>query len=91
MKYIMFETTQENALGVLHIQFPVIFPDLLVHAHVSNLLCRIRELNSKPISAGFLTREMIPYGKSESLNLESRSEDEAIIKRMVMMNLAHVV
>ena len=54
---------------------PVIFSKLQSHKDVAEQLSNI----GKPVSAGFVDYELNAYGKSTSLNLESRPQDTEII------------
>lgn len=71
MKYVIFQ-----GHGLVH---PVLFGDHTTHSQV-------KVDGTKPVSAGFVSFDKFNfphcYGKSESLDLESRGEtDENIIRR----------
>lgn len=75
MKYIIFE-------GRLHAE-PLIFTTTQEHAE----LARVMEPTlGKPVSAGFLDLtlgEVSAYGRSDSLDIESRPEDSLIINKLI--------
>lgn len=76
-KYVMLE-------GVLGMQLPVIFPEILVHADIAKgvFYTTDRSLGlERTVSAGFVDGLLAvnTSGKSESLNLETRAEDASII------------
>ena len=69
-KYVCFQ----NGYGE-HI---VIFPNLMQHANmVFNL-----GVMGRPISAGFINKDLVCYGESTSLKLKAREEDTEIVKEM---------
>ena len=84
MKYIVFECSDEERGTLLHI--PVIFPHLLVHSEVAELISCLRVdptntmrfwMHPVPVSAGFISGSKC-YGMSESLGLKSHPDDTAI-------------
>lgn len=85
MKYIVVEIKN----GETKREWPIIFPDVMVHRqvaeHIQHLIVMEHELdNPKIIAAGsvsFFGGEVRCSGESETLNLESRGkEDEKLIK-----------
>lgn len=83
MKYIVFEAPHSEGLKAL---IPVVFHQELVHAEVaSGLQLRCENLRvAKPVSAGFCSIvdaagasgwDWRPYGRSESLHLDSNPDD----------------
>lgn len=84
MKYIILEIKN----GDTKREWPIIFPDMMVHSEVANIMQQhIEFVNAMPckrIAAGsvsFFGGEVRCYGESETLNLESRGvEDEKLIK-----------
>ena len=84
-KYVMFQIE----IGECTVQeIPVIFPDVFVHKHVEQYLSRlfVREHQKFPkcVSAGFIRLgNVTTYGKSDSMNLESREEDASIIDSFI--------
>ncbi len=86
MKYIVMSVINKSEL---ELEVPFIFPDIVVHLHMSTVCKTLLELHFpgseiKPISAGFVSSTAFEddcYGKSESLNLPSRPErDSQLIK-----------
>lgn len=83
MKYIVLQVL----LGNDEIEVPIIFPDIMVHADVSeyaqHLFRRKHNLyNVNPVSAGFINTLNIGskdfcYGESETLKLKSRGERDS--------------
>jgi hypothetical protein len=90
MKYVILEAKAPNK-GMTEI-IPVIFPKSLTHKLISEaikqvirhedvLMERKEFRKAEPVSAGFIDLPAcVPYGKSETLELESRVEDLQIIK-----------
>jgi len=84
MKYIVLEIKN----GDTKREWPIIFPDMMVHRQVADIvqnhLAVDCKLNSRIIAAGsvsFFGGEVRCDGESETLNIESRgSEDEKLIK-----------
>lgn len=90
MKYVMIEVPAHGELPARRV--PIIFPDLLVHAHVaeamehvvkSTLAAKAR-VKVKTTSAGECRlNDVLCAGKSESLNgLQSRGRDDAQLIEM---------
>jgi hypothetical protein len=85
MKYVVMEVKMPAGSK----EFPIIFPDVLIHADVANkisllLISQFPGWKNKPISAGFIPSlsldELVCIGRSESLNLDSRGEiDEQLM------------
>jgi len=82
MKYIMLELS----LGDLRYNVPVIFPDTLVHEDMGKAVVHaanrsVPKADVKMVSAGFVSNcsGVTCYGRSESLDLDSRPEDGKII------------
>jgi len=67
MKYIIFK-------GYI-CEEPVIFSKLQSHKDMAEKLSSL----GKPVSAGFIDEAMYAYGKSTSLDIESRPQDTEII------------
>lgn len=84
MKYIVLEIKN----GDTKREWPIIFPDMMVHRQVADIvqnhLAVDCKLNSRIIAAGsvsFFGGEVRCFGESETLNIESRgSEDAKLIK-----------
>ena len=84
MKYIVLEIKN----GDTKREWPIIFPDMMVHRQVADIvqnhLAVDCKLNSRIIAAGsvsFFGGEVRCFGESETLNIESRGkEDEKLIK-----------
>lgn len=85
MKYIVM-SVKSNGVAL---EIPVVFPDILVHAFMATTTkCALEEqfpgAEVVPLSAGFLSSmdcQAECYGKSETLNLESRGPaDDHLIK-----------
>jgi hypothetical protein len=84
MKYIVLEIKN----GDTKREWPIVFPDMMVHRQVADIvqnhLAVDCKLNSRIIAAGsvsFFGGEVRCDGESETLNIESRgSEDEKLIK-----------
>jgi hypothetical protein len=95
MKYIVFEArTEGKPTEVL----PVIFPDVLNHSDVAEMLEHVRVMPEgafagwwafpAPVSAGFaIVRDgkVSAMGSSESLKLNSRPEDAALIAKVLLV------
>lgn len=77
MKYIMFKDRRHNTL------FPVMFPDRLIHADVSQSLRHafaMSHIAADPLRAGATTLVCLDTsGESETLHLKSDPLDRAII------------
>ena len=72
MKYIFYENTEEG------IATPIIFPEFLNHDDVAEKI----NPNGIIISAGFckvVDNKFIAYGRSQTLNIESREKDTALL------------
>lgn len=78
MKYIILETTEG-------MRMPIIFPEHLIHADVALLMSRLIEVTiqqgAHPVSAGqiALGTDFTCSGGSDTLEMQSRPQDEAII------------
>lgn len=70
-KYVVFDC---DGLKVM-----VVFSTILVHKDVARGLCSHL---CKPISAGFITNGKT-YGRSESLNLSSKEEDQELFNKLI--------
>ncbi len=86
MKYIVMQVLNKSGLDL---EVPFVFPEIIVHSMMAEacrslLSIHFPESDIKAISAGFTSSMAFEddcYGKSESLNLESRPErDNALIK-----------
>ena len=87
MKYVMFECKSEGH-PTLHV--PVIFPEVLVHKDVAEMIEHVKVQQDGPcsrwwqwpkaVSAGFISEDGVVYGESESLKLKSHKDDMHIIK-----------
>lgn len=80
MKYIVIQETHYSMI----VEHPIIFPEILIHSGVADSLLHMMRVNSnhkfEVISAGFVNLDVWEcYGRSESLNLDSRKEDTALI------------
>jgi hypothetical protein len=86
MKYVVIEVIMRSGVEM---EIPIIFPDLLVHSEVADMLQlklsqQFKDADIKPISAGFLSSLSIDsgccHGESESLGLKSRGmKDSALV------------
>lgn len=78
MKYIILETTVGQ-------RFPIIFPDLLIHADVALFMAELTDATIKhkttPVSAGTIAlgTDFTCSGGSDTLSMKARPQDEAII------------
>jgi hypothetical protein len=78
MKYIILETTEG-------MRFSVIFPEILVHADVALFMTELTDATIKrkavPVSAGHIAlgTDFTCSGGSDTLNMQSRPQDEAIV------------
>lgn len=78
MKYIILETAEG-------MRFPVIFPDMLIHAEVALFMAELTDATTKqkatPVSAGTIAlgTDFTCSGGSDTLSMQSRPQDEAII------------
>ncbi|WP_339844362.1 hypothetical protein [uncultured Halopseudomonas sp.] len=90
MKYIMLQI-MTGTQGDLVREFPVIFPDALVHADVAEAITKLPELaTAKPVAAGFLSSlglEAECYGESETLQIKSRGDLDS--SRICMLDYSH--
>jgi hypothetical protein len=79
MKYIV---TEYNGVEEMFV-----FPDTINHDCMAEALCRIKNTTSSgwvriprnPISAGFITVDGECYGRSETLNLDSRGIADTVL------------
>lgn len=74
MKYVVFKRKDR--------EFPVLFPDILVHSMVAeSLTAKHGPLHGwQPVSAGFLSSLNVPaecHGSSETLKLKSRGDADS--------------
>lgn len=79
-KYVMFNN------GVSDV--PIIFPDAMCHISIATAITQQGEFKHyRLVSAGFIQLgvNVETYGKSETLNIESRPEDTIIIKHYPYM------
>lgn len=65
-------------------EFPIVFPNFLNHDDVAKAMQRVIERNKKGpahiVSAGFCHMSMLStFGRSETLNLESRGKSDSEI------------
>lgn len=73
-KYIVFDSYLGGEL--------VLFPDHLSHDAVALLwLHTMGRVNELVLSAGFVSKSGQCYGKSHGLNVKSRPEDTALLKK----------
>jgi len=81
VKYLVMQVTGP---GDLVREFPVIFPDAIVHKDMAEAMRRLPDMRlSKPVAAGFVSSCHVGpgfHGESESLGLESRerADDELV-------------
>jgi hypothetical protein len=75
MKYIVFRTMRPFSQGQYEEVF-VAFPHSLIHADISDR-CGMRA-----VSAGFVGKDGICHGRSETMNLDSRPEDTKLLEQM---------
>jgi hypothetical protein len=78
MKYIIVKNQFEN-------ENAIVFCDNIIHKHVSRIHCVSDE---RVVSAGFFVLDQnnvaTAYGRSDSLDMESRPEDSEIISKMFL-------
>ena len=85
MKYVVVKLKQGKGESTVTRELPIIFPEALSHSVVAQAFMRaikeeqpnIREM--EPVSAGFLSSMDINYsvyGKSDTLKLESREDQD---------------
>lgn len=80
MKYIMFVRDMGHGMKVA---YPIIFPNMLVHADVAKFVHRGDLRDAILDSAGFIEQGIAKcYGRSESLNLDSKPKRDTDIIRM---------
>lgn len=78
MKYIILQTEEG-------MRFPIIFPDMLIHAEVALFMAELTDATTKqkavPVSAGMIAlgTDFTCSGGSDTLSMQSRPQDEAII------------
>ena len=80
MKYIV--TTREGDIEEMFV-----FPETINHDCMAEMISRIKNhthgswerISRKPISAGFITVEGECYGRSETLNLDSRGVTDTVL------------
>lgn len=68
-----------------------VFPVAVPHDAMAEVLSRIknqthgdwRRIHRLPISAGFVTSDLVCHGRSESLGLSARPEDTALLARQL--------
>lgn len=82
-KYVMMELT---APGGTKMGFPIIFPDKMVHIEVATVMALCGPLDGnfpRVVSAGMIETLAVRGvgGKSETLKINSRREDERTINR----------
>jgi hypothetical protein len=79
MKYVMFKVNQ------ISMEMPIIFPDFINHNDMSEIIQRhmlsLHEMKCHPISAGFINLgpRVKCHGKSTTLKLNSRPEEDSLI------------
>ena len=78
MKYIMFEKKLPDDMVQI---VPVIFPEALVHSDVAEVMRRLKGIRGlEPVAAGSINMlAQTCYGKSETLQLNARSQDAETI------------
>lgn len=94
MKYVVIEV--QAKAGEVHI--PFLFPDVAVHADVSEKMCQMLEEQFKcpcrPVAAGFASSMSFVgagcYGKSESLNLKAKPRSDTDLIRMCDYGSIHM-
>jgi hypothetical protein len=76
MKYVMFiKRLPEEGMAIM---MPVIIPDHVTHSQV-------KLEDAELISAGFFdVKQGKAYGRSESLNLDSREEDSRLVSAALL-------
>jgi hypothetical protein len=82
-KYIMIEINVPNSKTKM--QFPIIFPDKLIHAEVAAVMKLVAPLdgnNPHIVSAGCIGHIEVDglYGESTTLQIKSRPEDRGVIE-----------
>ena len=81
MKYIVLEIRIADQYKR---EWPIIFPDMMVHKQVADIIQDHLAIDSRAIAAGsisFFGEQIHCFGESETLNLESRGkEDEKLIE-----------
>lgn len=88
MKYI--RTQREDGMTELFV-----FPRTINHDHMEEVLQRLRVQGNHPldwrrepreiVSAGFIDQNNTCYGRSETLDLESKPEDTEILARQLAL------
>lgn len=81
MKYVVLSIKNKNGMTI---ESPIVFPELLVHKHVSDKIVELMqtyfpEAEIKPIAAGDLSSMSFEGGcdgKSDTLGLTSRQEED---------------
>lgn len=82
MKYIVLRKTTKVGNSEMTREFPIIFPDALIHADVAKWLALCDGMQgAKPVAAGFLSSmevgaENACHGKSDTLKLASRGKQD---------------
>lgn len=78
MKYIVIEKFD----GLITRKYPIIFPSFLIHKDVAETMLNGVLKDGKVISGGDINSFDMPkpYGKTTSLKLPSRPQDEQLIK-----------
>lgn len=81
-KYIVLRRKGET----LSYDFPIIFPDKLVHADVAKMLIQMMDWNDRNpgattvVSAGQINLDNLAcFGESETLEIKSRGDDDTIL------------
>jgi len=74
MKYIMF-------LDPAGLEYPIVFPDWVDHSMMARCITGLYP-GIKPVSAGFCGKQGEAWGKSVTLELESRKEDARGLRKL---------
>lgn len=92
MKYVVLEITHGVAPNQIVREVPVMFGESLVHADVAKGIIKEAMLKDhniariKPVAAGFFScvhlNQVQFHGRSESLNLDSRGEEDRALVGM---------
>jgi|GEM_PF-1798735 len=76
MKYVMLQIDHAG----LSRQMPVIFPNALSHDQVAAAMKALEGMEgAEPISAGFCTVNASCHGDSETLQLQSRADEDSTV------------
>jgi len=84
MKYIVLQIRNGETVR----EWPIIFPDMIVHSDIANVIQKhlyLQNQDSRVIAAGlvsFFGSQVRCFGESETLNIESRGNEDAKLIKM---------